>query len=197
MVVPPTALPHMIDKKAIRAELRRRRRAHVAALDGAACQRAAEAVATRLEAEMRRARCVAGYVALGGEFPIHAALARAASLGVATALPVATARDAAMHFAPWRPGDALKAGWAGLAQPDSETAVTPDLILAPLVGFDRELRRIGQGAGFYDRYFADSPDARRIGIAWACQEMDAIPADPWDVPLHAIVTEHEWIGPKS
>ncbi|MBY8823133.1 5-formyltetrahydrofolate cyclo-ligase [Sphingomonas colocasiae] len=187
----------MIDKKAIRAELRHRRDAHVTALDDANRLRAAEAVAVRLEAEMRKARCVAGYVALGGEFPIHAALARAASLGVSTALPVVTARNAAMRFAPWHPGAPLKAGWAGLAQPDSDMTAMPDLILTPLVGFDRELRRIGQGAGFYDRYFTDSPGARRIGIAWACQEMDAIPADPWDVPLHAIVTENEWIGPKS
>lgn len=197
MVVPPTALTHMIDKKAIRAGLRRARDAHAAALGDAGLRAAADAVAARLEAEMARARCVAGYMPLGSEFPVQAALHRAAALGCATALPVVAGRDGAMRFAPWRPGDALAAGWAGLAQPDTDEIATPDLILAPLLGFDRALRRIGQGAGFYDRYFAGSPDARRIGIAWACQEMDAIPTDPWDVPLHAIVTELEWIGPPS
>ena len=86
-------------------------------------------------------------------------------------------------------------GAFGLLQPRSDAEeVSPDLILAPLVGFDRALRRIGQGAGFYDRAFARLPDARRIGLAWSVQEVDALPTDPWDVPLHAVATEREWIG---
>lgn len=187
----------MTDKRPIRAALRARRDSFVAALDDSDRMTAADAAARLLEGEIAQARCVAGYMPLGSEFPVQAALERAAALGRATALPIVTARDSAMHFAPWRPGDALTAGWAGLAQPDTDVGVVPDLILAPLVGFDRTLGRLGQGAGFYDRYFAEAPHARRIGIAWACQEMDAIPTDPWDVPLHAIVTELEWIGPPT
>jgi len=195
MVVPPTTPSRMIDKRALRAALRARRDSHVEALGEAGRRDAAHAVADRLEAAMAKARCIAGYMPLGSEFPVQPALARAVALGRGTALPIVTGRDGAMRFAPWRPGDALIPGWAGLSQPATGETALPDLILAPLVGFDRTLGRIGQGAGFYDRYFVEAPDAIRIGIAWACQEADAIPADPWDVPLHAIVTELEWIGP--
>jgi 5-formyltetrahydrofolate cyclo-ligase len=59
------------------------------------------------------------------------------------------------------------------------------------------MRRLGQGAGFYDRAFARLPAARRIGLAWSAQEADALPADPWDVPLHAVATEKEWIEPDA
>jgi 5-formyltetrahydrofolate cyclo-ligase len=195
-VVPPTSRL-MIDKKDLRAALRSRRDAFVAALDDDGRQSAVQALAQRLDAVLARATCVAGYMPLGSEFPVHAVLERAAALGCATALPVVEGRDRAMHFSPWRPGDPLTRGWAGLSQPDPSRIVAPDLILTPLLGFDRALGRLGQGAGFYDRYFPKAPDARRIGIAWACQEVDEIPIDPWDVPLHAIVTEMDWIGPTS
>lgn len=187
----------MTDKRPIRAALRARRDSFVAALGDSGRVIAGEAVARLLDAEIAQARCIAGYMPFGSEFPVQAVLERAAALGRVTALPVVTAHHHAMRFAPWRPGDALRAGWAGLNQPDTNEIAVPDLILAPLVGFDRALGRLGQGAGFYDRYFAEAPEARRIGIAWACQEMDAIPTDPWDVPLHAIVTELEWIGPPT
>ena len=71
--------------------------------------------------------------------------------------------------------------------------LTPDIVLTPLVGFDRRGTRLGQGAGHYDRAFAAHPAAWRVGIAWSVQEVDALPADAWDVPLHAIATEREWI----
>jgi 5-formyltetrahydrofolate cyclo-ligase len=73
--------------------------------------------------------------------------------------------------------------------------VAPDLILTPLVAFDRSLARLGQGAGHYDRAFARYPLARRIGVAFSVQEVERLPTDAWDVPLHAIVTEREWIAP--
>ena len=60
---------------------------------------------------------------------------------------------------------------------------------------DRRGNRLGQGAGQYDRAFAAHPAAWRIGVAWSVQQVDALAPDPWDVPLHAIVTESEWIVP--
>ena len=65
--------------------------------------------------------------------------------------------------------------------------------MTPLVAFDRRGGRIGQGASHYDRAFARFPGARRLGFAWALQEVEAVPHDPWDEGLHAIVTEREWI----
>lgn len=66
-----------------------------------------------------------------------------------------------------------------------------DVILMPLVGFDRSGNRLGMGAGFYDRSLTGlrRPKPWLIGIAFACQEIERLPADPWDVPLDYIVTD--------
>jgi len=82
----------------------------------------------------------------------------------------------------------------GFLQPlPSAEICNPDLILTPLVGFDRSLNRLGQGAGYYDRAFAALPDSLRIGIAWSIQECDGLVPDSWDMPLDAVLTEKEWI----
>ncbi len=95
-----------------------------------------------------------------------------------------------MEFAEWTPGDMLVPGQLRIPQPPPQAAVVvPDVVLTPMVGFDRQLNRIGHGAGYYDRYFAKLPDALRIGIAWSAQMVDMLPVEPWDVPLHMIVTE--------
>ena len=69
----------------------------------------------------------------------------------------------------------------------------PDIILTPMLAFDGRLNRLGQGAGYYDRVFARYPDAWRVGIAWSMQQVSALTAESWDVPLHAVATERGWI----
>jgi len=64
-----------------------------------------------------------------------------------------------------------------------------DTIILPMLGFDRRGGRIGYGAGYYDRFLAQYPDIRKIGIAFGCQEVDSLPLDPHDVVMDAIVTE--------
>lgn len=187
----PTTSP----KQSLRAVLRRRRRAFVDGLDGAAFDRATAALTDRVLARLGGTRIVAGYVAVGAEADPAAILHAAHAGGRALALPAVTDRASPLRFLAWSPGEPLVEGPFGLVQPAPHAAeVAPDLILAPLVGFDRLLGRLGQGAGHYDRAFAAHPAARRIGLAWSVQEADAIPADPWDVALHAIATEREWIG---
>ncbi len=99
------------------------------------------------------------------------------------------------------PGDDVMApGADGVArripQPSPDApAFAPDIIVCPLLGFDRCGGRLGQGGGHYDRAFAAYPNARRIGLAWSVQEVAAIPVEPHDVPLHSIITECEWIVP--
>ena len=91
---------------------------------------------------------------------------------------------------------ALSDGPFGLRQPAAHhPPLAPHVVLTPLVGFDRRGNRLGQGAGHYDRAFAAFPAARRIGIALDVQETDQLRPDPWDVPLHAIATNREWIVP--
>lgn len=135
------------------------------------------------------------YVAVGSEVDLMPLLSRAAARGTTLALPHIAARDAPMRFLRWQSGAPLAVGAFGLRQPPSDAdEVVPDLIVTPLLGFDRHMARIGQGAGFYDRAFTALPDARRIGVAWGVQEVDRLPVDPWDVPLHAVATEREWIA---
>jgi 5-formyltetrahydrofolate cyclo-ligase len=94
--------------------------------------------------------------------------------------------------------DVLEAGSFGTRQPPAEARqCLPDLIVAPLAAFDRTGGRIGYGAGFYDRYVSQLRTGghkfRYFGIAFACQEVDAIPLATHDEPLDAVATEREWI----
>ena len=178
----------MTDKKALRAALRARRDVFAADVG------VAIPVDPAFPALLVPGMTVASYVPIGGEAD-PAPLERAAlDRGCRLALPQVIDRATPLRFALHDPGAPLVPGPFGLRQPPAYAPeAAPDVVLTPLVGFDRALNRIGQGAGHYDRAFAAFPDARRIGIAWSVQEIDAIQPDPWDVPLHAIATEREWI----
>ena len=101
-----------------------------------------------------------------------------------------------MRFLAWQTEAALEAGPFGLSQPAADAAeLRPDIILTPMLAFDDKFDRLGQGAGYYDGAFARFPDAWRVGVAWSVQRVADLPVDPWDVKLHAIVTEQGWIAP--
>lgn len=178
----------MTDKLALRARLR-------AVRDGFA-RDGAILVADAFRARLREDLVVAGYMPVGSEADPAPLIAAARAAGCRIALPHVTGRSAPMRFLAWDAATPLVAGLYGLLQPPADAPeLRPDIVLAPLVGFDRAGRRLGQGAGYYDRVFAQLPDAWRVGIAWSVQQVDACPADPWDVPLHAIATESDWIVP--
>ena len=181
-------------KAALRRKLRFRRDQYHSQLDEFVRAIAFRAPPTPLRRLLQKVQCVGGYAASGSEAPAEALLAIAAEAGVATALPRFAARDAAMVFVMWRPGDPIETGPWRVDQPlgDAETLV-PNLLLCPLLGFDRQGGRIGQGGGHYDRYCAAQPDLLRLGIAWSVQEVDAVPCAPHDLPLDAVLTEQEWI----
>lgn len=141
--------------------------------------------------------CVAAYQKTGSEVSADAILRAVDALDVKMALPFIAARGEIMGFRQWRYGEALFKSPYGFLQPAANTAdAVPDIILVPLLGFDRTMNRIGQGAGHYDRIFVRHPAALRIGLAWSCQERPEIPTDPWDVPLDGVLTEKEWIKPR-
>ena len=133
---------------------------------------------------------VATYFPVGSEADPSQLAAAALERGCTLALPHVVDRATPIRFLAWNVGEALVDGPFNLRQPAlGRPEVAPDIILTPLVGFDPRLNRLGQGAGHYDRAFARYPDAWRVGIAWSVQEAPAIPADIWDVPLEAIITE--------
>lgn len=189
-----------MDTEHAKAEMRRTvraaRDAFVAALPDAARLLAFRTAPSPLSPLLAPGRIVAGYVAIGSEADPARLLAQAAAAGATIALPYVERRSVPMRFLRWAPGDPLVQGQMGLLQPDPERAdeLAPDIFLAPLVAFDRRLHRLGQGAGYYDRAFARFTNAVRIGMAWSAQEVDAVPDDPWDEPLHAVLTEREWIA---
>ena len=113
-------------------------------------------------------------------------------------LPVLHGR--CLLFAPWDPAATLAASRFGIPEPAVRLGSCLrgsqlDVVLTPLVAFDDEGHRLGMGGGFYDRTFSFSR-ARQlwrkphiIGLAYAFQRVDALPARRWDVALHAAVTE--------
>ena len=178
----------MTDKRALRVRLRAARNAFVA--DGPPPIEAPATYGDRL----RPGQIVASYAPLGSEVD-PALLARAASeRGCTLALPHVVDRATPLRFLAWDGEAPLAPGPFGLSVPHGHWhEVTPDVILTPLLAFDAALNRLGQGAGHYDRAFAAYPLAWRIGVAWSVQQVDALTPDPWDVPLHNLLTEREWM----
>lgn len=185
------------DKTSLRALARQRRRHFVAALDPLAHRLAFKAVPSPLARRIADAQVVALYMAVDDEAPAQRMAAQLLTLGKIVALPRVLDRLGSMDFLAWRPEDPLVPGLFRTSHPEpGDGPVTPDVIFAPLVGFDRAMNRLGQGGGYYDRAFARFPGALRVGIGWSAQEIDALPADPWDLPLDIIMTEVELIeGP--
>ena len=64
-----------------------------------------------------------------------------------------------------------------------------DLIIVPVLGFDRQSFRLGLGAGFYDRFLATQPDALKVGLAYAWAMVDAVPREAHDIPLDIVITD--------
>lgn len=177
----------------MRAELRARRAARVAALGEDGARAGAEAAAALILPHIPPDAIVALYLSIGDEIDPDPLIAALHARGQPLALPHLTDRTQ-MYFRRWAPGDAIERGPFKLRQPQAGAAeCAPEIIVTPLVGFDRMGGRIGQGASHYDRAFARFPGARRVGFAWACQEVERVPHDPWDVALNAIVTECEWV----
>jgi len=145
-------------------------------------------------ARLEHGLTVASYVPMGSEAD-PSLLARAAvERGCMIVLPHVTRRSEPMRFLAWDSEADLIPGPYGLRQPHhAAPAMVPDIVLTPLLAVDSALNRLGQGAGYYDRAFAQFPNAWRVGVAWSVQQVESLPAEPWDVPLHALVTERAWI----
>lgn len=181
----------------LRETLRTRRRA----LPPRERMRAAEAVAERVHALMPLADAnhVAGYWAVDGEMSLHVLVPRLAPAQYC--LPCIQA-DRSLQFAAWQLGQPLQPNRYGIPEPSTSVALPAtqmDVVLLPLVGFDRRGNRLGSGAGFYDRSFAflrRQPRPSRpllVGVAYAMQELATIDAAEWDVPLDYVATDEELI----
>lgn len=144
---------------------------------------------------------VAGYWPLATEMDPRPLLEALAARGRPIALPCTGTGDAPLTFRLWPTlGEVgLIRGPFGLREPpETAPAVRPDVVLAPMLGFDRAGGRIGWGEGHYDRALARlSPRPLVIGIAYAAQEVAALPTDAHDQRLDWIVTEKGAYGVPS
>ncbi len=75
-----------------------------------------------------------------------------------------------------------------------EKRITFDVIIVPMLGFDRALNRIGYGGGYYDRLLADQPQAQKIGVCFASDQVKRVPIEGHDVAMDIIITENELVA---
>ena len=184
------------ERGALRRVLRERRRA----LPAPERIAAADALAARLLALpfAPQSGHAAGYWAMDGEIALHAWQLRLPRT-VRYCLPVLH-EDGHLRFAPWKPGEPLRANRHGIPEPDvAEASLLRadqlDFAVVPLVAFDVRGHRLGMGGGWYDRSFAfrrtHAAPPYLAGAAFSLQRVEAIAAEHWDVPLDAVCTESD------
>ena len=137
-------------------------------------------------------RIVSTFRSMGEELDTGPLLDRLSQLGYTLCLPVMQGRDRALVFRAWQPGDAMATALWGIQEPTSDKpALAPDIVLVPLLAFDRAGWRLGYGGGYFDRslrQLRQTKAVRAIGLAFAEQEVDAVPHLDYDERLDAVLT---------
>ncbi len=190
-------------RRQLRASLRARRRA----LSPSQQQQAARQLVRQLLQlpQLRRAQHIALYIASDGEIDTQPLAQRLWHMGKKTYLPVLRPdKPGELWFVAYEAHTPLRPNRFGILEPDFRAAhrlpaARLDVALLPLVGFDRLGARLGMGGGYYDRSFAfkqPQPSGRPylVGLAHACQEVEALAVASWDIPLFAIATDVELIA---
>ncbi|MDZ5762356.1 5-formyltetrahydrofolate cyclo-ligase [Candidatus Cyrtobacter comes] len=132
---------------------------------------------------------VAGYYPINGEVDILYMLKQLYTEGYEISLPVIDSDDR-LKFRFWDAVN-LTEGKYGIMEPSKNFQITvPDIILTPLVAFDRCCNRIGYGKGYYDRFFFNSNSYKKIGIAYSFQEVASINIEEYDAKMDCIITEN-------
>ena len=193
-----------MDANAQRRELRQRLAEQRKALSPQQRIAAAQGLRRSLEQlpEYHTDARVAGYWAVNGELALNLAIPPLLSRGQQFLLPV-LGPDRQLRFAPWQAGDPVEPNRHGIPEPARiERPLAPfqlDLVLVPLLAFDRRGQRLGYGGGWYDRSFAFLAEQQRptepllVGVAYDFQEQDAIAPEAWDVALDFVATDRELI----
>jgi len=188
-----------IDDDAIalcKTELRKAVFARRDALPPAERQAAAETIAARpFPVAIEPGTIVSGFSPIRTEINPLPLMRRLEAVGATLALPVVAGRGQPLVMRAYAFGDALDSGVWGIREPKAEAPqVDPDILIVPLAAFDGRGNRIGHGAGYYDmtinRLRALKP-VIAVGVAYAVQEVDAVPVTPRDAPLDLVLTERD------
>lgn len=179
------------EKATLRSAMKAARAIAAAAATDAPARVTASALAL---ARARGANVVSGYWAIGDELDVRPALEVLRQAGRIVALPVMAARGKPLAFRQWAEGAALEERMWGIREPAADALeVVPDLLLVPLLAFDREGGRLGYGGGFYDRTLAAlraaRPSTYACGVCFAAQEVARVPCASYDERLDAVMTE--------
>jgi 5-formyltetrahydrofolate cyclo-ligase len=161
-------------------------------------QAAAEAIASRnFPLAIIRGVTVSGFMPLKSEINPLPLLEKLSEAGAQLALPKIDGRGKPLIMRAWQFGAPLDRGQWGIREPKPDAQeIDPDIVLVPLLAFDRAGHRIGYGAGYYDMTIArlrSTKPVTAIGIAFAAQEIPTVPATPRDARLDLVLTEHEVI----
>lgn len=185
-------------KRAARVRaLEKRQQLHHASVG---CARRAAGHALAVISLLRDVRTVAGYLPLRSEIDPRPTMLALIGLGYRIGAPVVVAPGEPLRFREWTPRARLARGAFGVSYPVEGDWIEPDAILTPLLAFDAEGWRLGYGGGFYDRTFAALRAQRGVaalGLAFAGQQVGAVPHGPGDERLDAIVTERGIVRPAA
>lgn len=194
-----TQVAEAIDLKAV---LRREAFTRRDALPAADRTAAAQTIAARpFPVAVPQGAIVSGYSPMKSEFNPVPLMRKLADAGAQLALPVVAGRGKPLIMRAWSFGEELGSGVWGIREPKADAPeVFPDILLVPLAAFDRNGHRIGYGAGYYDKTIARIRAMKptiAIGVAFAAQEIDRVPATPFDARLDLVLTEREVIDFRS
>lgn len=180
------------DPAAVRKTLRREKIAARMSLPASAHRLASNAV-RHLLGEFLLARppaVIAFCMPMRGEVDCQPVIERLVALGWQAAMPVVRALNAPMEFFAWWPQAPMRFDPYGIPVPATHRSLPPDVLLLPLVAFDRAGYRLGYGGGYFDRTLALlQPRPLTIGVGFDLAEVADLSPQPHDVPLDVIVTE--------
>ncbi|MGC6512824.1 MAG: 5-formyltetrahydrofolate cyclo-ligase [Parvibaculales bacterium] len=181
------------EKKTCRRLAMARRQA-IEAVQAEAAAMAVCSVWDDLAASLPSGNCtIAMYLAAGSEMETDGLMRKLADQGCKLALPVTQPQDDSMMFRSYRPGDKLVKGGFGMMEPDpAQAEVEPEVVVLPLLGFDGVGTRLGRGGGHYDRALSvlrSRKTIQAVGLAYEVQFFEALPCEPHDEKLNAVITE--------
>lgn len=159
---------------------------------------AAEALAARpFPVAINVGAIISGFMPLNSEINPLPLMRKLAGAGARLALPVIDGRGQPLIMRAWQFGAPLDRGQWGIREPKPEAAaVNPDILLVPLLAFDRAGHRLGFGAGYYDMTITQLRARKAViavGLAFAAQEVPAVPTTPRDARLDLVLTERDVI----
>jgi 5-formyltetrahydrofolate cyclo-ligase len=151
---------------------------------------AAQACARLAQLDLARYRVLGFCWPIRGEFDVRGIVEEHLARGGVAALPVVVREAAPLEFWRWSPGVAMQTGVWNIPIPKHRELVTPDAVIAPLVGFDGAGFRLGYGGGYFDRTLAAAePRPFAIGLGYEESRLETIHPQAHDIPMNSIVTD--------